>query len=1063
MSDIGRRHSSKWDLPEGNKSPKDLYDSGRTSRMRSSFHDRDTPRRHLPNGADISVHSRRTSLGRKDFQMDEKIEGRSSSRDRDGKHTARMSPGRDEWRQRNRSRSPRDKIRSYRSSKSRSRSRSGSPGNGYRHEQIERSRNRIGAPPQLCREFAAGRCKRGNHCPLSHSDQSYDRRHSESSVADDFESGNKNTSALKYSSTSSRYAHYEASSDRKGSMDVLVEDGDNDRRRRGDQRGWGDDNDTVKDRDDRKRNTTQPGWSNDGEQARTGEMICKYFAAGRCRHGKFCRMPHNLQEVAHPNGALDAARASHHNFDGANQACKGASWDDPMPDVSRSKAWPEDKKEILDVTKPGEIAQISIDEPRIPRINRDNISKVWQDAPWDDTVVDVSPAKGGPEGKRENFDTMRPTQRSQVLRNNLERANEAWQGATWDESMGDVSQAKGWPEEKREKLDSMQRTQVSQLPKNNMESVSEAWQGATWADNVGDASLAKEGWPEGKSESSDARNPSLMSQVPNHNSDVSEEWQGTTWDDTLGNVSQEKGWLERKYENMDRMNPIQRSMPGSHSQDMDFVSKSYTVDGAPAGGEPVSNDGKLPHVWKPQDTVNEVGATVSNGTENCFSYMGILASGSFGQQGPQISRLESVPLSHSYVHTKPLEVPQHPRIEKRYATADSQPGAFDQPYSKMPSTTIGVSSAYPTEYTYRSSYTSSNTSTGILTRQGGGYTSNASTISGLNAVGVGQPAASLGPSSESIHVSQNLLNLGGKLSNVPYTGDGNLPQHAPSQSPVVPEQLLAQLIENKDLFTKLYAAQQGTSGSISSVPNSTSSEKLPESSQAQKPVTNMQVSLPYAASNSYGTVEGHSTVHDSNASVQYLSTTGFQAAEKQYDPLSDSVDTKLPNMDAQVGTNSPIPGLSTVSAPGLEPVASTITVNGADDDLTQAPAACKVDKNGSPIVAKDEPVDNGPTDEMAIDAGADDGKKGKDAKGLRAFKFALAEFVKELLKPTWKEGRFSKEVYKTIVKKVVDKVLDTVQAAHIPQTKEKIDHYLSLSKPKLSKLVQAYVGKYQKS
>ncbi|KAL9264771.1 Zinc finger CCCH domain-containing protein [Drosera capensis] len=980
MSDIGRRHSSKWDLPEGNKSPKDLYDSGRTSRMRSSFHDRDAPRRHLPNGADISVHSRRTSLGRKNFQMDETIYGSSLSQDRDGKHTARMSPGRDEWRQRNRSRSPRDKIRSHRSSISRSRSRSRSSGNGYRHEQIERSRNRIGAPSQLCREFAAGRCKRGNHCPFSHSDQSYDRRHSESSAADDFESGHKNTSASKCSSTSSRYAHYEASSDRKGSMDVLVEDGDNDRRRRGNQRGWGDDNDTVKDRDDdRKKNTTQPGWSYDREQASTGEMICKYFAAGRCRHGKYCRMSHNLQEVAHPNGALDAARASHHNFDGANQAWKGESSDHPMPDVSRSKGWPEEKKEILDVTKPGEIAWISRDE------------------------------------------------------------------------------------EKREKLDSMQRTQVSQLPKNNMESVSEAWQGATWADNVGDASLAKEGWPEGKSESSDARNPSQMSQVPNHNSDVSKVWQGTTWDDNLGNVSQEIGWLERKDENVDGMKPIQRSMPGSHSQDMDFVSKGDTVGGAPAGGEPVSNDGKLPHEWKPQDTVNEVSATISNGTENCFSYMGNLASGSFGQQGTQISRLEYVPLSHTYVHTRPLELPQHPRIEKQYATADSQPGAFDQPYSKMPTTTADVSSAYPTEYTYRSSYTSSNTLTGILSGQGGGYTSNASTISGLNAVGVGQPAVSLGPSSESIHVYQNLLNLGGKLSDVPYTGEGNLPQHAPSQSPVIPEQLLAQLIENKDLFTKLYAARHGTSGSISSVPNSTSSEKLPESSQAQKRLTNMQVSLSYAASNSYGTVEGHSTVHDSNASVQYLSTSGSQAAEKQYDPLSDSVDTKLPNMDAQVGMNSPIPGTSMVSAPGVEPVASTITATGADDDLTQAPAACKVDKNGSPIVAEDDPVDNGPTDEMAIDAGADDGKKGKDAKGLRAFKFALAEFVKELLKPTWKEGRFSKEVYKTIVKKVVDKVLDTVQAAHIPQTKEKIDHYLSLSKPKLSKLVQAYVGKYQKS
>ena len=39
-------------------------------------------------------------------------------------------------------------------------------------------------------------------------------------------------------------------------------------------------------------------------------------------------------------------------------------------------------------------------------------------------------------------------------------------------------------------------------------------------------------------------------------------------------------------------------------------------------------------------------------------------------------------------------------------------------------------------------------------------------------------------------------------------------------------------------------------------------------------------------------------------------------------------------------------------------------------------------------------------------------------KGNRAFKFALVEFVKELLKPTWKDGQITKEDYKTIVKKI---------------------------------------------
>ncbi|KAL0369310.1 UNVERIFIED_CONTAM: Zinc finger CCCH domain-containing protein 55 [Sesamum calycinum] len=66
------------------------------------------------------------------------------------------------------------------------------------------------------------------------------------------------------------------------------------------------------------------------------------------------------------------------------------------------------------------------------------------------------------------------------------------------------------------------------------------------------------------------------------------------------------------------------------------------------------------------------------------------------------------------------------------------------------------------------------------------------------------------------------------------------------------------------------------------------------------------------------------------------------------------------------------------------------------------------------------------------------------------------EFVKDILKPTWKEGKMSREVHKTIVKKVVDKVTGTIQVDHIPKTQEKVDQYLSYSKPKIAKLVQVY-------
>ncbi|KAL7128299.1 hypothetical protein ABFS83_14G307000 [Erythranthe nasuta] len=86
----------------------------------------------------------------------------------------------------------------------------------------------------------------------------------------------------------------------------------------------------------------------------------------------------------------------------------------------------------------------------------------------------------------------------------------------------------------------------------------------------------------------------------------------------------------------------------------------------------------------------------------------------------------------------------------------------------------------------------------------------------------------------------------------------------------------------------------------------------------------------------------------------------------------------------------------------------------------------------------------------------------KDDKGIRIFKNSLVEFVKDLLKPIWKEGKMSREAHKTIVKKVVDKVTSTIQADQIPKTQEKIEQYLSYSKPKIAKLVQAYVGRCSK-
>ncbi|KAJ7957003.1 Zinc finger CCCH domain-containing protein 38 [Quillaja saponaria] len=213
--------------------------------------------------------------------------------------------------------------------------------------------------------------------------------------------------------------------------------------------------------------------------------------------------------------------------------------------------------------------------------------------------------------------------------------------------------------------------------------------------------------------------------------------------------------------------------------------------------------------------------------------------------------------------------------------------------------------------------------------------------------------------------------------------------------------------------------------------------------------------------------------------------------QKQYDPICDSIEPKKTDEDGM----PPVFSSNTVGQKRIEEkpespsqLSSSDKQNCGDYHRTgnleehtgnteQLSQLQQVDNRGpikdnDGVVAEESKLaqddkknkkENGPLENMDVDGGNDEGKKIKDVKGIRAFKFSLAEFVKELLKPTWKEGKITKEDYKTIVKKVVDKVTSTVQGAHIPQTQEKIDHYLSFSKPKLNKLVQAYVEKAQKA
>lgn len=108
--------------------------------------------------------------------------------------------------------------------------------------------------------------------------------------------------------------------------------------------------------------------------------------------------------------------------------------------------------------------------------------------------------------------------------------------------------------------------------------------------------------------------------------------------------------------------------------------------------------------------------------------------------------------------------------------------------------------------------------------------------------------------------------------------------------------------------------------------------------------------------------------------------------------------------------------------------------------------------NGTPSNPNDATDVN--AGEIEIDQVKTSGKKKKSKeRSMKLFKISIATFVKEVLKPSWRQGNMSKEAFKTIVKKTVDKVSGAMKSHQIPKSQAKINHYIDSSRGKLTKLV----------
>ncbi|XVF49938.1 hypothetical protein PTKIN_Ptkin04bG0056600 [Pterospermum kingtungense] len=198
----------------------------------------------------------------------------------------------------------------------------------------------------------------------------------------------------------------------------------------------------------------------------------------------------------------------------------------------------------------------------------------------------------------------------------------------------------------------------------------------------------------------------------------------------------------------------------------------------------------------------------------------------------------------------------------------------------------------------------------------------------------------------------------------------------------------------------------------------------------------------------------------------------------QYDPLFDSIEpsTRLSRKfdyiqklevtgDSDIlwglsGSNKPLDMEENNKRKDAGAVASAASADNEEFGETVGAEVGAVE-NGSPS----NPVEvNMATGEIEIDQIKSPGKskKSKDSRSMKLFRVALADFVKEVLKPSWQQGNMSKEAFKTIVKKTVDKVSGAMKSHRMPKSRAKIDQYIESSQRKLTKLVMGYVDKYVK-
>lgn len=189
---------------------------------------------------------------------------------------------------------------------------------------------------------------------------------------------------------------------------------------------------------------------------------------------------------------------------------------------------------------------------------------------------------------------------------------------------------------------------------------------------------------------------------------------------------------------------------------------------------------------------------------------------------------------------------------------------------------------------------------------------------------------------------------------------------------------------------------------------------------------------------------------------------------EQYDPLFDSIEPSSSLKKFDFEQKQEVTGESNIS---LRPKSSHMSLDVKEKKHEEVGAAASTssqnnDEYGETADAEVGDVENESLsdhvdipnmspgdDEINQSKSPGKRKKSKDSRSMKLFKVSIANFVKEVLKPSWRQGNMSKVAFKTIVKKTVDKVSGAMKGHRIPKSQEKISQYIDSSQRKLTKLV----------